>query len=330
LFLQAQGIISIVKYNIFKFATVLVVAALSWWVIGHEQDIRDWWRLQYYRPSAEIIQLADDTDLSHQGERIFFVSRPQIEGRDQFNTDCAFPEHTLVLGCYSAQRIYVYDVTDERLSGIKEVTAAHEMLHAVYDRMSSGERERIDALTAQVADGLTDKRLLKTIESYRDQDPASVPNELHSILGTEVADLPAELEDHYAKYFNDRTMIINLSKSYESVFVAIEDKLDDIKAKIDALDGQINQAVSSLDAEKTALDAESNRLSSLRNNGDIAAYNAGVPAYNNRVSAFNEAIETYKVNIKKYNDLVAQYNDLAVTQNELVQSINSKFETISN
>ena len=37
---------------------------------------------------------------------------------------------TAVLGCYANREISIFNVTDQRLDGIREVTAAHEMLHA--------------------------------------------------------------------------------------------------------------------------------------------------------------------------------------------------------
>ncbi len=51
-----------------------------------------------------------------------------------------------ILGCYVTQRIYIYDVKDAKLDGIREVTAAHEMLHAAYERMSSSEQTKVNAL----------------------------------------------------------------------------------------------------------------------------------------------------------------------------------------
>ncbi len=46
-----------------------------------------------------------------------------------------------ILGCYnpSSRDIYIYNVTNSELDGVKEVTAAHEMLHAAWERLSESE-----------------------------------------------------------------------------------------------------------------------------------------------------------------------------------------------
>ena len=36
---------------------------------------------------------------------------------------------------------YIYNVNDERLNGLKEVTAAHEMLHAAYERLPESDKK---------------------------------------------------------------------------------------------------------------------------------------------------------------------------------------------
>jgi chromosome segregation ATPase len=221
-------------------------------------------------------------------------------------------------------------VTDERLDGIKEVTAAHEMLHAAYARMSDDERAKVDRLTAEAVANLTDERILEVVDNYRSDDPASVPNELHSILGTEVSDLPQELEEHYARFFDDRQNVVNLAKGYESVFAAIDDKLEETKLNIDQLAKEIIVLSSELAILKEDLDSDSARLTSLRGSGNISEYNAGVPAYNSKVNRYNELIKTYKNTISAHNQLVEDYNKLAVTQNQLIQSINSQYDLIPN
>src|SRR5690606_25698564 len=119
--------------------------------------------------------------------RLFYVHNPELLNKVDFQGKCLHTEETIVLGCYiTNSKIYVFDVSDERLHGVEEVTAAHEMLHAAYDRLNAKEKTRIDGMLSEVFNQSTDERLKATVESYRKRDPSVVPNELHSIIGTEI------------------------------------------------------------------------------------------------------------------------------------------------
>jgi hypothetical protein len=165
--------------------------------------------------------------------RLFYVYRPVLEDKGSFNQHCSNSEQTIVLGCYiEHQGIYLYNISDQRLNGVIEVTAAHEMLHGAYDRLSDKERQRIDGLTAGVAASLTDERIKSTVENYRKKDPSVVPNELHSILATEVRNLPPDLEAYYGRYFTNRKAIVDLADQYKQAFTEREDHVKSIDAQL--------------------------------------------------------------------------------------------------
>ncbi len=315
----------------FRKALVLVVLLGSVWLtFTYQQDIRDWWSLRGYQPPPSIAAIADKTAMSEYGRKLFYVSHPAIEGRDSFNQHCVFEEKSLVLGCYASGRIYIFDVTDKRLNGVEEVTAAHEMLHAAYARLKSSEKEKVDKMVAAAYEQIKTQRLEETINGYRKDDPSSVPNELHSILGSEVANLPTELEQYYQKYFIDRSRVTALARDYESVFIEIQDKISAYDKQLASLKSQINDAESQLNSLKSRLDSENKRLTDLRNGGQIAQYNAGVPEYNNLVKQYNSLIATYKNLISQYNDIVKQRNALATEQTDLIKSLDSKYQPIGN
>lgn len=52
------------------------------------------------------------------------------------------------------------------------------------------------------------------------------PNELHSILGLEFADLGSELETHYAEYFSNRAALLKLHAQYNQKFTSAEAEAD--------------------------------------------------------------------------------------------------------
>lgn len=306
---------------LFSLLCVLIAATLFF-----KQDaIYDMWRLYGYQAPAEIAALADATTMKNDARRLFYVYRPQLEDRSSFNQYCVNAEQTIVLGCYIEYKgIYLYRVTDERLKGVIEVTAAHEMLHAAYDRLSSKERARIDALTAEAEQALSDNRVKENIDSYRKKDSSVVPNELHSILATEVSDLPTELEDYYGRYFTNRKAIVALADSYKQAFreredrvTAIDAQLSELRVSIDANNNEINRQQSELEQRYTAMQQS-------RRSNDTDAYNAAVPIYNQLVNQYNALINRQRQIVAQYNELVEERNELATEENELIEAIDSR------
>ena len=303
------------------FSAILLISA--WYAVFHAQDIRDWWILRGYVPSAEVANIASSTTMTDYGKHLFYVYDPQIETSTSFNQHCTIAEASIVLGCYNGVGIYVYDVTDPRLNGVHEVTAAHEMLHAGYDRLSDSERKSVDAMTSAVFANLQDERIKSVIESYRSRDPSVVPNELHSILGTEVRNLSPELEKYYQKYFTDRLAVVGYSEGYEQVFVDYKNKvaaydvqLSELKSNIFSMETDLKSRASDLTSEKAQLDA-------LYRAKNYEAYNSMVPGYNSAVSSYNSDLATYKSLIEQYNQIVEKRNALTVDQNSLVQALDS-------
>ena len=221
---------------------VLTVAVVSGSIAAayYRQEISDWLELRSYEPTAEIAQLAVDSKLNDEGTRLFYLQDPELLTKENFAGKCSTSEETIVLGCYITDtKIYVFDVDDERLEGVEEVTAAHEMLHAAYDRLSDEERNRIDAITDEFYANTSDERLIKSIESYRSRDPSVVPNELHSILGTEIREIPQELEQYYSQYFTNRSDLVSIAEAYENEFTKLEERIDKLDSELDSLESEI-------------------------------------------------------------------------------------------
>lgn len=300
---------------------LLVPAALLW----QKHNIYDWWRLRDFKPSAQIVQLATDTTMNEKTRRLFYVYHPALEDKKTFNEHCRDDEQTIVLGCYiNGEAIYLFDITDTRLSGIEEVTAAHETLHAAYARLSKKDREKVDEMTNRAFSSLNDERLNNTIALYRQQKPETVPNELHSILGTEIRSLPADLETYYKRYFTDRLKIVGYSEQYEQAFTDRKNQVAAYDQQLTTLKQQIESLQSNLLQEETELNSTNAQLNQLRNNDQIAEYNAAVPGYNAKVNAYNKNIAKLKNLINQYNDIIPKRNAIASEEQELVDAIDSR------
>jgi chromosome segregation ATPase len=310
-------------------ATGLLLAALSV-VVLNRQYLRDYYIVQTTDPDNTVLILGDRLSLTNKADFLYEASLPKLLPANDFNESCGriAREHSIVLGCYSKQLIYLYDVQDTRLNGVKEVTAAHELLHAVYERLPRKERSRLDTLLAQEETRITDIRIKGTITQYRTSEPKDVLNELHSIFGTEVAQLSPELESHYKKYFTDRQKIVAFSRQYESTFTAIEDQIKAYDSQLSNLRQQIEQLEASLERQQANIDQERRRLDALRSQKEIDEYNSAVPAYNNSIRQYNQGVETLRDTIAEYNNTVAKRNQLAATQNDLVKQLDSKYQKL--
>ncbi len=288
------------------------------------QDIFDWWRLRGYDPPKEVVKLADNTTMNDQSRRLFYVNHPSINNAEEFNANCHIEEFSIILGCYvQTKGIFLYDVKDKRLDGIIEVTAAHEMLHAAYDRLSSDERAEVDDLIVAAYEKLNSKRIKATAKEYEARDPNSVINELHSILGTEVRNLPDELESYYKKYFGNRKKIVEYSEQYEAEFSSRQGRVVQIDRQLASLKRKIESSQVALDSGQQDLSSERAELAALKDQGSVSTYNAAVDDFNEKVADYNELVNSTKSLINKYNVLVRERNALAVEVQDLVEAIDS-------
>lgn len=245
---------------------VLALIAAAGLAYLNRQDISDHFAAQSFDPSAEMVQLTDRLDLSDRGRRVFFATHPTLEASQAFNEQCADVDHSEeghILGCYTNDRIHLFKVTDERLNGIVEVTAVHELLHAAWGRMSDADRsELVNSLTDLYNEMvIDDPALADRMSVYATLTPISFANELHSVLGTELRDLPDWLDQHYSRWLEDRSVIIDYFDSYHEIF-------NEIQARAVELQAQLNEIRESVESRSDAYDAAVTQL-----NLDIQDFN---------------------------------------------------------
>lgn len=314
--------------------TALILITSLLWI--NRYQINDWYVLRSYEPSAQVENLAQNAAMNEYGKQLFYVGRPSITSGEEFNDKCRDYEETKVLGCIvqgqnvgisivagGGYEIYILNVTEQELTGIQEVTAAHEMLHAAYERLNSAERRTIDAELNRVYESIKNDKLKKTVESYAAKDPSVVNNELHSLLGTEVSNIGPVLEKHYARYFDDRSRVVALFEEYEAVFDKAKNEAERIYGSIKLLESQILSKRSNLDSSAVELENRRAELESYRDSGQITLYNSLVPQYNQLVNDYNNKVASIRELFEQYNRLVAQYDALVVKQKQLVDAIDS-------
>jgi len=296
-------------------------------VFFNRYSIYDWERLHNYHAPLNIATLSQQTAMSSKARKIFYTTYPQIDDRTNFNSNCKVTEQTIVLGCFTTGKIYIYDVTNAELNGVQQVTAAHEMLHAVYARLSPSEKVRVDALLESAFKSINDPVLNQTMKSYQKTEPGQRDNELHSILATEYSNIGTDLEDYYRQYFTNRDQVVSYSNQYKEVFQNIKNKVATYDQELAVQKTKIKDLESTLAAEYSDLQSQKANLQSALKTLPPSVYNTQVADYNNQVDQYNTQVAMLQSYIATYNALVAQRNALAVQQQGLADSLNSSVPT---
>jgi hypothetical protein len=316
---------------------VLLVLVAAWLLtFGHMQAVGDWFRQLGYTPSSTVSALATDDSFTPAAQHLYAINRPTILPKGQFSAKCAnHQEQTIVLGCYHGYErgIYVLQIAaDSRLKGVEQVTAAHEMLHAAYDRLSGAEQKWVDAMLLDYYEhDLTDMRIKQTIAAYKHSEPDAVVNEMYSVFGTEVANLPAPLEHYYKRYFADRQKVAAYAAGYQAEFISRQQQVVADDAKLASLKKTIVVNEATLKAQSVQLHSRAQQMNQLRSSGQTDAYNAEVTSFNTAVDAYNKLAATTKSQIAEYNQLVEQRNALALEQQQLANELSGNgVSTISN
>jgi Skp family chaperone for outer membrane proteins len=317
--------------KLLSFVVLLVIIAIPVTAVANANELMDWWKLRDYTAPADVAQLATEDTMTDKARHLFYVNHPQLlSDKTQFRNFCTISEQTIVLGCYHGVEngIALYNVSDSRLSGVQEVTAAHETLHAAYDRLGSSEKNTLNAeLTDFYNNGLHDQRIIDTINSYKKTEPNDVVNEMHSVFGTEVTNLPAPLESYYKQYFSNRTAVVNFSNQYESVFTQNQQQLDNLKNEIDSLKTELTTDKQNIEDEESLLSSRNSQMRQLLASGNNGAYNAQVGSYNAQVQRVRSDIADYNAKVNKINSLVEKYNSIAYTQESLYNALDTRLQT---
>jgi hypothetical protein len=311
----------------------LLLLLIGIYLIWHNR----WWfydeyRLYGYNPPAQIVSLANQDELTSYARTLFYVYHPDLETSAVFNNNCKVTTAAIVLGCTSIGRgIYLYSISDPALNGVEQVTAAYEMLHVGYSRLSGSELNTINQLVMSTYNKLspTDPMLKSEYDSYlKTEGQGALENEMHSTLGTEIANLPPALENYYKRYFKNRQVIVNFADQYDAVFTSRQQQVIADDAELSSLKAQIDTLNSNLDTEYINIKTQQAALESMKASGNYAQYNSQVGAYNALVNTYNNQIYTDQSLVSQYNALVAQRNSIALSENKLSNEINSLSATV--
>ena len=309
-------------------AVVLIATATFVWF--SRTAIQDRILAYTYTPDASIARIHDRVDFTDNGQLLFYASQPSVEASETFNAHCQRQEQkSAILGCYTNRRIFIYDIENSELDGIQEVTAAHETLHAAWERLSTRERDRLGVLLDQVYQRVADDDLRSRMEYYDRQQPGERANELHSILATEYLDIGDELEKYFASYFVDRQNIVRIHARYNSVFISLQQQSDALYSELAALSESIESQSSNYNQLVAELNIDIDALNELAKSVDRTSASA-VNAFNSerqnlieRSRELEQLRTTLNGLIDSYNQMRDEYNSIVAHTQELQSSIDS-------
>ena len=303
-------------------------------LVLNRQYIVDQIAVWQYKPPAAVSQLADRSGMNNTGKFYFYTSRPAIEAAKQFNESCGRKEEsTAILGCYNGKNIFIYNVANRQLDGIKEVTAAHEMLHAAYARLGDSEKKAVNKLLEnEYAKLKSDKELAERFAFYDRTEPGERDNELHSIIGTEVATVNPALEQYYKKFFTDRRKVLALHDNYASVFAELQAKGESLSKEMADLKATITQESQEFNAEIDTLNADIAEFNQRANSDDgfpsKEAFDAQRASLVARASQLDMMRDTLNMKIATYNGLREELKQVVSQSEALNQSIDSSLEPV--
>ena len=298
--------------------------------------IRDQITAMLFVPSAEVIALKDQIDLTKDGNRILLASEPQLETRDSFNENCKSHDESIsVLGCYASGKIHVYNIENAELAGVNEVTLAHEFLHAVWARLPSSEKSRLEPLINKLYE-LNKDKLHDRLINYDESDWI---DELHSIIGTELTyfsepcNVPCAINiefnpliDHYNKYFQNRDKILSLYANYNSKFESLQKEAEETREKIDTLKAEIESKNDEYVKKVDNLNVKVADLKLRAENGyfsSVSAFNAERNRLNAEIDSTNDLYYESISMTDEVNALISAYNSNILRTKDLSESMNS-------
>ena len=305
---------------------ILIITASFFFI--YRQRIIDQIAVWQFKPSSQITGLVDRAGMNDNGKFYYFASKPKLDATQTFNSECSRVEKTTsILGCYNGANIFIYDVTDSQLDGIREVTATHETLHAIYLRLSNDAKTRVNKLVeAEYAKLASNSDYKELIAFYDRTEPGQRDNELHSIIGTEVANISPELETYYDQYFSDRKKVVDLDVKYSSVFKGLKARADELTSQMNTLSTSITSRTNDYNNATKTLNNDISSFNSKASSGGFSSmsqFNYERNLLSVRASNLDDLRNSINADINKYQALLDEYNSIASESTKLYNVIDS-------
>lgn len=305
---------------------IVVVVIVSGWVM-RQPIVWDFWMGLGYEPSLQAEAIRDELDLTDKGKRIFAATRPEVEASEDFNEHCdSHDTDVSLLGCYTEGKIYVYEITTEQLVAANKVTMAHELLHAVWERMGTWERSEVEKMLDEVY-AANREWFDAELDPY---DRDEWLEEIYTRTGTKLEELPEELEAHYAKIFRSRKKIVEFYREYEAPFVKLREEIEELEEKIEKIKQEIERDKKVYMERVGELDGKIDRFNTCADTAGCFSSQAEFTRQRNTLVVEKEELEKMRdelnTKITENNQRIADYRDKQTVLGELGDAMNSNIE----
>ena len=312
---------------------LFIFLSLAIILVSQSRNISDWYKLSNYKAPASIASLVSQDTFTPYATKLFYINHPKILDRSTFSQKCPNNggETSTILGCYFfIQRgIYLFQVSDPALNGVEQVTAAHEMLHGAWDRLSESKKAEIGAQLLDYYNNHLDNQTIKDqISIYKKTEPNALVNEMHSVFGTEIGKLPSSLETYYSQYFTDRQKIVGFWDSYQQVFINYKDQITTQDNQLKSLESQIVYNLADLKTQEATIAEQRSSLNNLMNSNQVSQYYSMLPRFNAQVVQYNSLVSSTNDMISQYHSQEKVRNDVATGFNNFNNELNSNLTTL--
>lgn len=277
--------------------------------------------------SNELSSIVSSLHLTGRADVILRATHPELQQKQEFNQSCNSHNHEIyVLGCYreDQDRLFVFNVTSKELPGVREVTTAHELLHAVYHRLFFWEKDELDKQLQEAYDQLPqDSDLRTSMQHYRSDE---FYNELHSRIGTEIPHLSDSLERYYAKFFQNRSKIVNFNEQYHGVFSRLKAETEALKVSIENKKQLIERRANEYRQHRQQLNNDIIQFNADANSGRFQNQDLFLSQRElllQRTKQLKAEYEQLKTETESLNQDIEKYNQNIYHNSELIDQINS-------
>ena len=182
------------------------------------------------------------------------------------------------------------------------------MLHAAYAALDPSARKVVDSMVEDAFGATRDERLRALSDELAALPARDRLDALHSLLGTQVAQLPDDLEHYYSSLFHDRQSVVSAFWSYKSAFDALDSQLDRLTQEIDGMKAQVAALHQQYDAAGDEADRLTAQLRDVKSKDQgealIAQQNVAVDRANDLARRLLAAVAQVNAKIDAYNALV--------------------------
>lgn len=291
--------------------------------------VSDWWRTLWYKPTATVSAIENELELTTKGWRIFASTHPAVESSRDFNDHCnSYDEEVSVIGCYVGGRMYIYEITLDELEAANTVTAAHELLHAAWERLPELKKLSLTPLLEEVYQE-HQEWFDEELETYSEDERTE---EIYTRAGTKLAKLPDKLERHYAEYFRNRQQIVAYYEAYEQPFQILQTELDELEEEILATKEQLAVERRRYEQQLMALDTEIEEFNRCAEQAGCFRTDAEFQSRRQVLAQSQNELESLRSELNERiganNDRIAEYAEKSLQLGELHNSMNSNLTKV--